>query len=177
MRRALLLPLLALAMLLPAAPAVAHPATPAVAHPAAGINAAHSPQNCFDWQPSLYYRMVVCASVHHASGQAVPHVVLHTYKRPCSSCAWGDMVADSQSINAWVITTQTGFIVGQAPFSGGGVALRTVHGTGWVSLNCPNDPPYFAGARVQRVSMRTDAGVPYGPVTINLDSPSSARPC
>jgi hypothetical protein len=139
--------------------------------------AAHSPQSCYDWQPSTYYRMVVCASVHHASGQATPHVVLHTYKRSCSSCAWGDMVADSQSINEWLIATQTGFVVYQAPFSGGGAALRTVHGTGWVSLNCPNTPPYFAQARVVKVSFRTDGGTPYGPATINLDTQSSARPC
>jgi hypothetical protein len=137
--------------------------------------AAHSAEVCENWIPNVNYRMGVCVSVHHASGQATAHVRLHTYKK--SGGNWVDMVADSQSINQWDIRTNAGYIVNLAPFSGGGVAVRTVHGVAWVILQCPPNEPVFASARVVTVSFRTDSGIPYGPFTLDVVSGFSQRPC
>jgi hypothetical protein len=136
--------------------------------------AEHSPETCVDWQNSLS-RMVTCVSVHHATGQAVPHVRTHTYKWRTGT-GWVDMVADSQSLNAWDIHTNTGFRVYQTPQSLGGVSLHTWHGTGWVSLKCSGSEPHWAEAIVVTVSYRHENGTPYGPHTINAQTGYSPRP-
>ena len=137
--------------------------------------AAHSGETCQNWYPSASYRMGVCVSVHHSAGLATAHVRTHTYKKVGGS--WVDMRADSQTINNWTITTNTGFRVNLVPQSVGGQIVYTFHGTANVSLACPPNEPRSANATVNDVSFRTDSGIPFGPVYLDVQSGYSARPC
>ena len=137
--------------------------------------AAHSPEVCKNWQPSPAYFMGVCASVHHSQGRAYAHVRTHTYKKVGGQ--WVDMRADSQTINNWTITTNTGFRINLVPSSVGGQIVYT-HGHGAsVSLHCPGNEPRSANVAVNDVSFRTDSGIPFGPVYLNVQSGYSNRPC